>query len=263
MTRQMRAVVIAAFVAIAAMLLYLVAVRDASTDSKPAGASSSSSASASSSATTTAANVASPSASAPVATATMPPMEPPAASGAPTTTLVLGGDWSADREAIEAALAKKDVSALPALEAVDLTKNGYVAAAAIDAVGKLAPLAADSERKQAVATLARWLAAESARKSPDARGNVSILVDAMGETKSKEAVAPLLASLEAGDQPLHLETRIVQVLATLGDKAAVPAVERWSDRVSKESPPDDYGRELVKEALAAGSATVATLQQLP
>ncbi len=259
--RQVRAVVMAAFVAIGAMLLLLIATADkrGSTGSSSSSSSSSALVTAVPSTTSIASSDASVAAMAsmpPIPSSTPPPVD--AAAG-----LVLGGAWSADRDAIESALARKDISALPVLEVVDLTKNGYVAASAISAVATLAPLAPEADRLRAIATLARWLSQENARKTPDARGNVSILVDALGDTKSKEAAAPLIATLDVGDQPIHLETRIVQVLGQLGDKSAEASVQRWVTRVAAKTAADDYERELIREALAAGAATLAALEKLP
>lgn len=191
----------------------------------------------------------------PVVTTALPGAPPAAA--APTTTTpttttaapVASYDPFAHREEIEAIVARGDVSALPELQEIDLTKDGYVAAAAIDAVGKLAALAPEKEKREAIGTLGKWLQQEGKGKTAAAKGNVSILVDALEETKSKDAAAPLIAMLDGATQPLHIETRIVQALNALGVKS--PAIARFAARVSAMQPQDEFEKALVQEALEA------------
>jgi HEAT repeat protein len=154
------------------------------------------------------------------------------------------------REAIEGAVERKDVSALPLIEKVDLTVDGYVAAAAVDAVGKLAALLPEGERAGSVRTLSKWLAQESRRDGPGAMGNASIAVDALADTKSQEAIGPLVAALDSAKLPLHMETKIVMALDRLGAKSAAGSVTKFADRVSAMNPTDDFERALAAEALA-------------
>ncbi len=169
-----------------------------------------------------------------------------------TTPAPLANDPNARREEIEAIAARGDVSALPELMKTDLTADGYVAAAAIIAVGKLAAIAPEKEKREAVAQLGKWLRDESKRK---ALGNVSITVDALQDSKSDAAIAPLVAALDAG-QPLHIETRIVEALTSLDATSAAPSVERWMGRVKAMHPQDDFEKELAAEALVAGGAAL-------
>jgi len=211
-----------------------------------------------------------PASAAPVATAplapivTTQPIAPTPTTIAKPSPSVVSADSSppsADdpfvrRAAIEEAIAKKDLSALPEIEKTDLTVNGYLAASAIDAVGKLGAIAPPADKREAVRTLARWLREESLRKTNDAAGNVSILVDALADTKSEEAVAPLVAALDSATHPLFLETRIVQALDALGAKSAAASVERFAVRVRALQPQSDFEKELAKEALEAAEASL-------
>ncbi len=187
--------------------------------------------------------------------ATTVPAPPPTATTVATTTATPAPapsyDPFAHRAEIEASIARGDVNALPALQQIDLARDGYVAAAAIDAVGKLAALAPEKEKRAAVATLARWLQEESKGKTSAAKGNVSILVDALEDTKSKDAAPPLIAMLDSATQPLHIETRIVQALRALDVQS--PAIARFAARVSAMQPQDEFEKALVKEALEAAS----------
>lgn len=169
-------------------------------------------------------------------------------------------DPFAHRAEIDAALARGDVGALASLQQIDLTRDGYVAAAAIDAVGKLAALAPEKEKREAVATLAKWLRDETVRKTADAAGNVSIAVDALENTKSDAAIAPLVAALDRAELPLHVETRIVEALTTLRATTSVASIDRFAVRAAARSSSDDFDKALVTEALAAAATARATLQ---
>ncbi len=190
------------------------------------------------------------------------PLAPASAHSGALVVALASTDPFVRRKAIDDAVAAKDVGALAELYRVDLAANGYVAAAAIDGVGKLAALLPMAERKEAIRTLDRWLRAESVRDAKEAVGNASIAVDALGETKSKDAVTPLMDALDGGKLPLHVQTRIVQVLDTLDDPRAAPSVQRFLVRVEAEAKKltdasDALERELLTEAKAAADAVLA------
>lgn len=185
---------------------------------------------------------------------------PPTVSAQPSTidgAVDAADDPLARRAEIEAALARKDVSALEKIQKTDITKNGYEAAAAIDAVGKLSALAPEPAKKAGVKALEQWLKQETARKAPESLGNISILVDALADTKSMDAVGPLVAALDAANQPIHIETRIVEALTELDDRTAAPSVARFAARTRPLSPTDEMEKALVAEALAAADAALA------
>jgi hypothetical protein len=175
------------------------------------------------------------------------------ATASTTIPAPLANDPNARREEIEAIAARGDVSALPELMKTDLTADGYVAAAAIIAVGKLAAIAPEKEKRAAVAQLGKWLRDESKRK---ALGNVSITVDALQDSKSDAAIAPLVTALDSAAQPLHIETRIVEALTALDATTAAPSVERWIARVKAQSPQDPFEKELAAEAITAGETAL-------
>ncbi|MGZ3478259.1 MAG: hypothetical protein ACXVCJ_27425 [Polyangiales bacterium] len=189
-----------------------------------------------------------------------PPMPVAAAATDAASPTASATEKTADalsREGIEAAVMAKDPSALPSIEKVDLTKDGHVAAAAIDAVGKLAAMAPEPAKKEAVRTLADWLRQESKRGTNDAKGNVSILVDSLADTGSDEAIKPLVDALDSASYPLHIETRIVQSLERLDAKSAAPSVERFAARVGKLAPTDEMEKALAKEAVDEANAALA------
>lgn len=197
----------------------------------------------------------------------LPPPPPAATVTATATTAPLTAPpdeevppaFAAKREEIEAIAARGDVSKLPELLKTDITDNGYVAAATIDAVGKLAALAPEKEKKEAVGQLGKWLKSETKRKAPESMGNVSIIVDAMQDSKSDAAIAPLVEALDSAQQPLHIETRIVEALSSLNATSAVPSIERFAGRVRALQPQDEFQKELAAEALVAADAAVKKL----
>lgn len=183
-----------------------------------------------------------------------------AAPGESLADAIKDPDPLAARDAIAAAVARKDVSALKTLATVDLSKNGYVAAAAISGTGKLAAVASDADKHAAVKTLERWLKDETARgkTANDAIANTSIVIDALHDSGSSEAIAPLVAALDSGNEPLHLETRIVQTLDAMDARSAAPSIEKFAERLRGTPPPsDDLDKALLKEALEAAEATLA------
>jgi hypothetical protein len=196
---------------------------------------------------------------APIAT-----VAPTAVTAQPTTTTTIAPkptvastpvpyDRFAHREQIENA-------DLAALQAVDITKDGYVAASAIARLGKLAAAAPIKEQRDAIRTLDLWLRQESKRGAQESIGNVSIIVDALEETKSNEAIAPLVSALDSMTLPLHIETRIVEALTTLQAKSAVSSIERFKKRVAGTTPGDDFEKELTAEAMATADNALSALR---
>lgn len=165
--------------------------------------------------------------------------------------------------AIEDAVRLRDASleTLTALAAVPLDGDGYVAAAAIRALGDLSTEAAPAGKEVALRALTTHLEHERRRATTDtlARGNVSILVDALADTGSPSAVASLSEALDAGALPLHQETRIVEALTALGDPSGLRAVERFRARLEREVPQDRATLELRREALVAVDRARASL----
>jgi hypothetical protein len=161
------------------------------------------------------------------------------------------------RAAIDRAVQQGDTSVLARLQAVDLTVDGYEAAAAIAGVGKLTALLPEAERKAPVATLAKWLAQESRREAPGAMGNAITAIESLGETRSREAVGPLVLALDGERLPLNVETTIVQTLVELDAREAAPSVARFHARTSKRVGADDLERALIAEGLAAAQAALA------
>jgi hypothetical protein len=164
---------------------------------------------------------------------------------------------------IEAAVVGGDVHALPALENADLRKDGYVAAAVIRAVADLGAEASPALRDGAARTLARWLDEERSRDTIDAFGNVSLLTEALGQSRSAAAVPALTRMLDDGEQPLFVETLAVQSLGALGSPDARDAVLRFAAKVASATSEEGLDAELRQEARAATSDTLARLPSAP
>jgi hypothetical protein len=158
--------------------------------------------------------------------------------------------------ALDRAAGRGVTEALPLLERIDLTREPDIAPIVVRTLAKLADGAGTSERGRAIATLERWLESESRRteSAPDARGNVSALVEALGAIRSPLAVDALTRALDRQNLPLHVETVAVQGLTELGDSRALPAVERFGARVAARSDAVGFEAELREEAAAAARA---------
>jgi HEAT repeat protein len=165
----------------------------------------------------------------------------------------------AAREAIVAAVDAKDLSALPVLEKVDLSKDGFVAAAAIEGVGNLGAIADPSDQRLATQTLDRWLRDETKRGTPDAIGNASIAIDALHDLGTPESADALIAALDSASEPLHLETRLVQTLDAMHAQSAMSAITRFEARVRTRIAADDLETALIAEAIAAAETALADL----
>jgi hypothetical protein len=171
-----------------------------------------------------------------------------------------GTDPWATRDAIVAAVDAKDFSALPVLEKVDLSKDGFVSAATIQGVGKLGAIADAPAKHDAVQTLNRWLRDETKRGTPDAIGNASIAIDALHDASGTESADALVAALDSASEPLHLETRIVQALDAMHAQSAISAITRFEARVRMRTPSDDLETALITEAIAAAETALADLR---
>jgi len=180
--------------------------------------------------------------------------EPPFAPGEPTAS---ENETLARVREIEAAVAREDTRQLPRLRARALRDDPEAAAPLVRAVGYLAALAPAEEKRAAAETLGRWLAEEMAEDSTFARGNVSLLLDALADTGSQSAVLPLVRALDAGTLPLHQATKAVEALGALGDPRGAEAVARFA--AGLEAPTAALDPALRDEARAAARATLSQL----
>ncbi|MEZ4261864.1 MAG: hypothetical protein R3B36_22475 [Polyangiaceae bacterium] len=162
------------------------------------------------------------------------------------------GDTGASIAAIEAAAERGDVGALRDLERIDPDRDPYVTSVAVRAIAHIAAAAPSVERDGAARTLGRWLGDASRKQDAASRGHASLLVDALADTGSRDAVAPLAALLDRADVPLHVRVRAVESLSALGDARGRPAVERFSAALAALEPSDDaLDQELREEATRA------------
>ncbi|MDB4946053.1 MAG: hypothetical protein JWP97_5587 [Labilithrix sp.] len=168
-------------------------------------------------------------------------------------------DESVRIAAIEAAVSTTATSTLGDLERFDLVKDPEAAPTVIHAVALLGASADGKERDVAAGTLDRWLRDESRRDTADAVGNVSNLVEAIGDVGGSDAARALGAALDRGDLPLHVQTLAVQKLGELADASARGPVERFGKRVAALPATDGFDEELRVEAIQAAQTTLARL----
>lgn len=159
--------------------------------------------------------------------------------------------WVLVRE-IEGAAERRDTSKLAGLLSRRLDADPEASGPLIRTIGHLAALAPGREKDRAATTLARWLDEQTRETSTFARGNVSLLVDALADTGSLTAVEPLVRLLDTGSLAIHLATRTVEALAALGDGRAREAIVRFSNRIDAfvidEGLPSDELRAEAREA---------------
>jgi hypothetical protein len=181
-----------------------------------------------------------------------------------STLQALASDNAGDRiDAIRAVRSRHAVELLPDLLALDPAHDPDLAPTLISASADLANQAGDAQRGAAAARLAAWLSAETQRSqtAADARGNQSLLVEALGRLNTHESVAALSSVVESQQVPVHVATLAAEGLARIGDASARPAVERFRARLAQQPAADSFARELQTEALATADRALATWPQ--
>ena len=172
----------------------------------------------------------------------------------------LASDSAATRiAAIEAVVMSTALEALPVLQDFDLKRDPEAAPTVIHAVAILGGSGDDATRDRAARTLSSWLRTERSREGLDALGNVSNLIEALGNVGGPDAVEALSAALDRGDLGLHVETLATMKLAELGDHRARAAIQRFAARAEALPPTDGLPEELRVEAIAAAHNALATL----
>jgi hypothetical protein len=161
--------------------------------------------------------------------------------------------------AVEAAVSATAVDTLDDLEKFQLARDPETAPTVIHAVALLGASAEGAKRAGAAGTLDRWLHDELLRDGPDVLGNVSNIVEALGDVGGREAVEALGAALDRGEIALHVQTLAVQKLGELGDGRARGPVERFAMRVGAMAPAEGLDEELRVEAIEAARATLSRI----
>jgi hypothetical protein len=161
--------------------------------------------------------------------------------------------------AVEAAVGQTAVETLDDLEKFELARDPETAPTVIHAVALLGASAEGKQREGAAGTLERWLRDELKRDGPDVLGNVSNIVEALGDVGGRQAVDALGAALDRGEIALHVQTLAVQKLGELGDAHARGPVERFARRVGSMPPGEGLDEELRVEAIEAARATLSRI----
>ena len=199
---------------------------------------------------------------APSATAQALPVEAPAVAPDPVvavTTALRGEDDVAKIAAVQTAVDRGAVKALPALLATDLAREPEAAPTIIQGVAKLAKEAPPNERAEATKTLAKWLSEETKRHEPDAEGNVPNLVEALSAVGGPEARAALAETLREGKVDLSVQTLIAQELGKSADPSQIAAARAFLDRVAAMPPAEGIDEELRKEAVLAAQKAIGSM----
>ena len=161
--------------------------------------------------------------------------------------------------AVEAAVSVTAVETLDDLEKFELARDPETAPTVIHAVALLGASAEGPKREGAAGTLDRWLHDEMRRDGPDVLGNISNLVEALGDVGGREAVDALGAALDRAEIGLHVQTLAVEKLGELGDARARGPVERFATRVGAMPQAEGLDEELRVEALEAARSTLSKI----
>lgn len=199
---------------------------------------------------------------APPPTAPVAPAEGPQVVSDPVanvTTALRGEDDVAKIAAVQTAVDRGAVKALPALLATDLAREPEAAPTIIHGVAKLAKEAPPNERVEATKTLAKWLSEETKRHEPDAEGNVPNLVEALSAVGGPEARAALAETLREGKVDLSVQTLIAQELGKSADPGQIAAARAFLDRVAAMPPAEGIDEELRKEAIVAAQKAIGSM----
>ena len=151
------------------------------------------------------------------------------------------------------------IETLGELSRFDLKRDPETAPTVIHAVALLGAAADGKKRDDAAGTLAGWLRDEMKREGPDVPGNISNLVEALGNVGGSSAADALARALDGQGLPLHVETLAVMKLGELADSSARGAVERFAQRVEGLPPAEGLDEELRVEAIAAARTTLARI----
>lgn len=160
---------------------------------------------------------------------------------------------------IERVTSGTSVGALPELTRFRLERDPAAAPTVIHAIALLGASAEGRERELATRTLTQWLADESKREGVDAVGNVSNLVEALGNLGGPDAALALAAALDGGGLPLHVQILAVQKLGELAEPRTRPSVERFAARAGALPKAEDLEEELRMEAINTARETLARL----
>lgn len=166
------------------------------------------------------------------------------------------------QEALKQALAQEGIGALPKLLAVDVAKDGYAAAVAIEGLGALAAEATPGDRAKIRGRLSEILRSEEKRSggadSRGAAGNAAMAIDALLAVGDGDAAKALAKELADPAIPIHHGTTIVLGLTKLNAAEALPEIRDFAKRVGNERADDDFEKQVLAEATEACDKAIAT-----
>lgn len=160
---------------------------------------------------------------------------------------------------IERVTSQTSLAALPELTRFRLERDPAAAPTVIHAVALLGASGEGRSRDEASKVLTQWLAQESKREGVDAVGNVSNLVEALGNVGGSDAALALASALDGGGLPLHVQILAVQKLGELAEPRTRPSVERFAARAAALPKAEDLEEELRMEAINTARETLARL----
>jgi len=162
-------------------------------------------------------------------------------------------------EAARALVARRATEAIGPLAGIDLEKAAGSGLSIIDALGRLAGVAEEPDRSQAVDRLIAMLAEEKGRGARESPGNLIQIYEALGQTRDPRAAAPLEAELLDATVPRAPKVVIVASLVTLAQPSSHAALEtqRGVERAAHES--DAFEEEIRVELVDAIEAALKVI----
>ena len=168
-------------------------------------------------------------------------------------TVLLAGVESRDAvvvaESTNALVARGAVAALPVLVEHDVPGRPWAAPSVIDALGRLASVAAPEQRSEVVDRLVALMHQEKHRGAIESQGNLLQIYEALGLTGDAQAIEPLEHELVDPGVPTALKVVVVQALVALSATRSRGILEQLKARLAADTTADAYEAELQRDLL--------------
>lgn len=169
--------------------------------------------------------------------------------------VLLTGVESADAvvvaEATNALVARGAVAALPVLVEHDILGRPWAAPSVIDALGRLAAIAAPDQRAEVIDRLVALMHEEKHRGAVESQGNVIAIYEALGQTGDPRAIGPLEGELVDPTVPTAPKVAVVQALVALRATRSRDVLARVQAQLAAAPLADGLEAELQRDLLVA------------
>ncbi|MBX3197090.1 MAG: hypothetical protein KF894_02945 [Labilithrix sp.] len=167
-------------------------------------------------------------------------------------------DSVARLEAIDELVRRKHVAAVKPLLKLDPADDPFVGPTALLALGRLGHEAGGGTAEATVTRLSKLLEAEKARQGVDSPGNILLIFEALGHTKTASAAQVLERELVAPEHGTAARVAIVDAIEACGQRTSTQALEAFREAFQLVAI-DPFERELEKDLVAAVERALASL----